>query len=243
MPDLKGILNKEIGGGKQKKYPSKTSINLVYRESHTGQNLIALAMFGAFLVALGFFTKYLVIDQIEKVNQAEAAYQACEQQLATYKEYNKDFSKVQDDYSHYGNGYLNEEETPLQDRQDMLDVINRNVRLDSGISNITIEDNTATVEIESVKLSEVSSVVASLESSDIVSYVGVQTAGTGEDEYIVSASNEEEEPVKGSVRATLTIEFKAAGPVQDTSSTSETESLTEQLAEDKERAEQTGVEQ
>lgn len=247
-------MNTPIGGGSKNgsksgknkgKYPSKTTINLLYKEKHTAQNIFSLVLFEIFLVALGFFTKYLVIDQIEKVNEAEAVYNSYQNQLDMLRENNADYTKVQDEYSHYGNGYLNEEESPLQDRQKMIDVINQKVQIDSGITSITIDGNTATVEIESVLLKEVSSVVANLESSDIVSYVGVQTAGTGEggETVVASSSGEGTEQTPGIVQATLTIEFKAAGPAAETKSDSETESLTDQLAADKERAEQTGEEE
>lgn len=240
MPERKKTAKRR--GGSRNQYPSKTTINLLYKESHTKQNIYALILFGIFLILLGFFTKYLVIDQLKKVNEAQAAYNSYQNSLNALRKENADYTEVQDDYSHYGNGYLNEEEASLQDRQKMIDVINQKVQVDSGITSITIDGNTATVEIESVLLREVSSVVANLESSDIVSYVGVQTAGTGQGESVVSSSGETEQ-TPGIVQATLTIEFKATGPARDVESASDSESLTDQLAEDKERAEQTGEEE
>ena len=97
MASLRSILNTPIGGRKSRdsagnrmgpekpegekkrrfsfgssgRYPEKTTINLLYREPDENRKF-TLILFGVFLIFLILFTKFLVIDQLQRVNRAEA---------------------------------------------------------------------------------------------------------------------------------------------------------------------------
>ena len=88
---------------------------------------------------------------------------------------------MREEYSHYGNGYLNDEEKIEQNRMAMMRVIQRNVISKSEIQSVEISGNVATLTIDNIRLKTVSDIVASLEDDDIVSFVTVSTAGTNTD--------------------------------------------------------------
>lgn len=170
-------LNTEIKlGGRKKRYPVRKSINLYIVERHTKQNTIALCLFGVYLVCLYLFVQFAVIDQLQKVDQLEQQYNNTEQAYEALSEQNSDYDKVLQEYSHYGNGYLNDDEKALQDRMEILKIAEDQILDKDALESISISGNQATLTINSQKLSNVSSLAADLEDYDIVSYVTVDTS-------------------------------------------------------------------
>jgi Tfp pilus assembly protein PilN len=240
MTDLKSLAGRNIGGGR---YPTKTSINLLYKEKNTGHQIFVLCMFGIFLVFLAAFTKYLVIDQLARVGEAESRYTQLEEQLAKMEQSTSSYDEVEEQYNHYGSGYLTAEEAARQDRAAMLQVIDSKITVDSGIRSISISENTAVVTVDGVNMNQVADMVSSLEESDIVSYVNVSTAETGDGSTSVVRSDgsvvQAEAGNDGTVTADLTITFRSSSGASADSG-QDSQSLTDQLAQSKEAAESTG---
>ncbi|MGF6376143.1 hypothetical protein M2140_001214 [Clostridiales Family XIII bacterium PM5-7] len=183
------------------KYPEKTSINLAISDRDAGETKLPVLFFVIFLIVLMVFVKFMVIDKLAAANDARKAYQEMQYSIGELKEQNAIYDEVKADYSHYGNGYLNEEERIEQDRLEIINAISKKVLPKANISSLQISGNVATLTIANTRLSVVSEIVAALEDSDIVSYVNVTTAGTQNDE-------------SASVSASMVINFKTAGGEQ-----------------------------
>ncbi len=194
--------------------PQASAINLFIVEKHTKQNLIAIGLFMVYLVLLGLFTKYMIIDQLAVIDRMERAYQDRQQTLEDIKNENSIYEEVRAEYSHYGNGYLNDEERALEDRMEILKVIEEQLLSKDALQNIAITDNVATLTINSEKLANVSQIVASLEDYPIVEYVTVSNSATNE-RYIG-----QEEKTSGVV-TTMTIFFRDANAEEETQTTGE----------------------
>lgn len=160
------------------RYPSKTSINLVYKEKNTGKNLAALGLFALFMVALAIFTKFMVIDQLAAVDAAAGLYNTRQQELAALQEANSVYDEVEYEYSHFGIGYLTDAELARHDRENMLNVIDDKVGISKGIRTIQISENTVTISFLTLELKDMSTIVSRLEESEYVSYVTVSKAAT-----------------------------------------------------------------
>lgn len=242
MADLKKFAQIQIGGGGSRKYPVKTKINLIEKENRLKQNVIAIVVFACFMCVLAVFTKFMVVDKINEVSQAEQRYNTAQEALDTLKAQNENYDRVAEEYSHYGNSMLNDDELSLQDRAKMMDVIDQKVKVDSGIQSIVISGNTATLTIEKTTLAEVSDVVAALEESDIVQYVAPSTAErqADADETVVSSSGEVLTPVQNYVTAQIVVTFTSPYDHSSVSSSSE-ETLSDQLADRKTETEQEGM--
>ena len=163
-----------------KKYPSKTRINLVAQEGKKEQNVTAIAIFVLFLVALAAFTKFMVIDQMAKVNAAEAAYQSAQDQLTALKTANADYAEVRAEYTRFGNSYMTENELSLQDRAAMLEVIDQKLSGRTGIQNVSISGNVASLSVTADTTGDISAVVEELRACDIVSFVNVSVVTNSE---------------------------------------------------------------
>jgi len=158
------------------KYPEKDSINLIIKDEQGKKNLFALAMFALFIIGLALFTKFLVIDQMRAVDKAAANYREKETYLNQLIENNTVYDEVTEQYYHHSSAYLSNDELVLRTTDEMMEVIDGSTKGSTGISEISIDGNTAIVNIESIALSSVASLVDKFENYDIVEFVYVSTA-------------------------------------------------------------------
>ncbi|MGO5291351.1 hypothetical protein ACTQ1N_04095 [Porcincola sp. LCP21S3_C12] len=192
----RNILNRQIG---KSRYPVKTSINLMVVEKHTGRNIRSLLIFAAFMLALAFFTRYMVIDKIMDINSRESRYNQQEELLEKLKQSNEVYDQVRAEYSHYDNSYLSDDERSLQDRMDILRIIEDELLDRDALQNISISGNSAVLTVNAGKLSNIAQIVGKLESKSIVDYVTVSNAQT-DDATIQSGYTPETNPPAPLVR-------------------------------------------
>lgn len=212
MTNLKELGKVQIG--RSGKYPSKKTINLMYREHDTQDRVFTLVLFALFMIFLYFFSCYGVAAQLARADAAEANYSRMEQNLAKMKEANSQYASVRADYSHYGNGYLNDEELSRQDRVTMLNVIDERVHAAGGIQTIQIQDNIAVITVGVTDAQRLPDIILSLEGSEYVNYVTAQTAATDEDKdkLSLSADGTPDQPLF--VTGQLTIYFRTPEEVR-----------------------------
>lgn len=211
------ILSKDIGGKSKGKYPSKTSINLIYSEHRTESLVRTLVLFGIYLVLLAAFVFFVILPRIAKLSNAEAAYDKLSAQISDMKDKNSDYEQVRSEYSHYGNNYLNSDEEVMQDRMKILALIDKDLMGQDGVQSITVSGNVATLTISSDLLKNVAGIVATLEAEDMVSYVTVSTASSTVKSQ--NAQSKSDAAVKD-ITSTMTIYFnnveaKTAGSAED----------------------------
>ena len=216
------------------KLPSKHTLNLVYKEKDTGRRVFVVLMVILFFLILAGFAWFIIRGQMSKVAKARSKFESYQNELKNLDLLKNRYDGIEEIYSHYGTSYMNADELALQDRMEILKVINNEISLAQGLSEIQLSGNTATVKLMSLELKEVSAIVAQIEESPIVSYVGVDTAAMDKEGDLARRGG-------SLVQATLTIEFKpGAGAVQK--SGSDEESLTDQLAARKAAVESMGEE-
>lgn len=212
MTNLKELGKVQIG--RSSKYPSKKTINLMYREHDTQDRVFTIVLFTLFMIFLYFFSRYGVAAQLARADAAEANYSRMEQNLEKMKEANSQYASVRADYSHYGNGYLNDEELSRQDRVTMLNVIDERVHAAGGIQTIQIQDNIAVITVGVTDAQRLPDIIRSLEGSEYVNYVTAQTAATDEDKdkLSLSADGTPDQPLF--VTGQLTIYFRTPEEVR-----------------------------
>jgi len=216
------------------KLPSKQTLNLVYKEKDTGRRVFVILAIVFFFLILAGFAWFIVRGQLSKVAKARNKYQSVQNELNELAAVRSRYDGIEELYSHYGSSYMNADELALQNRMAILNVINNEISLAQGLSQIQLSGNTATVQLMSLELKQVSSIVAELEASPIVSYVGVDTAAMDEQGSLARRSG-------SLVAATLTIEF-TSGTGQAVQNGESEESLTDQLAARKAAVESMGEE-
>lgn len=216
------------------KLPTKQTLNLVYKEKDTGRRVFVIIAIILFILALASFGWFIVRMQLSKVAKARRKFESFQQELRDLQTVESRYEGIDEMYSHYGRSYMSTDEIALQNRMAILSTINNDISISQGLSQIQLSGNTATVKLMSLELKEVSSIVAKLEESPIVSYVGVDTASMDEQGNLARRSG-------SLVQATLTIEFSARAGVDDGPQDSG-ETLTSQLAARKAAVEAMGEE-
>ena len=216
------------------KLPTKQTLNLVYKDKDTGRRVFVIIAILLFILALASFGWFIVRMQLSKVAKARRKFESFQQELRDLQTVESRYEGIDEMYSHYGRSYMSTDEIALQNRMAILSTINNDISISQGLSQIQLSGNTATVKLMSLELKEVSSIVAKLEESPIVSYVGVDTASMDEQGNLARRSG-------SLVQATLTIEFSARAGVDDGPQDSG-ETLTSQLAARKAAVEAMGEE-
>ena len=83
---------------------------------------------------------------LQEADRAEAVYAATEKELRTLEKSNEVYGEVLAEYAHYGNGYLNEEESKLPDRRMMLDSLKSQIFPLTAVSSISITSDQMSLE-------------------------------------------------------------------------------------------------
>ena len=184
---------------RKNEYPSKQTVNLVFRERSINSPSRAIPAFLLFLVFLALFVRFGVQGQLQKMTSAQASLEKVQADLSGLVEYNRDYEAVRDQYSQYFNDYLNEDEAVLRDRLDVLTLLEECVMNQADLSSISIQGNICRISITDVPLNTISGIVADLESNPQVQYISVATAATENNEEVQDRQN-----VTANVTITLT---------------------------------------
>ena len=184
---------------RKNEYPSKQTVNLVFRERSINSPSRAIPAFLLFLVFLALFVRFGVPGQLQKMTSAQASLEKVQADLSGLVEYNRDYEAVREQYSQYFNDYLNEDEAVLRDRLDVLTLLEECVMNQADLSSISIQGNICRISITDVPLNTISGIVADLESNPQVQYISVATAATENNEEVQDRQN-----VTANVTITLT---------------------------------------
>ena len=184
---------------RKNEYPSKQTVNLVFRERSINSPSRAIPAFLLFLVFLALFVRFGVQGQLQKMTSAQASLEKVQADLSGLVDYNRDYEAVREQYSQYFNDYLNEDEAVLRDRLDVLTLLEECVMNQADLSSISIQGNICRISITDVPLNTISGIVADLESNPQVQYISVATAATENNEEVQDRQN-----VTANVTITLT---------------------------------------
>ena len=111
-----------------------------------GKIAAELGAFAVFMVFVYGFSRFGVMLPLQEADRAEAVYAATEKELRTLEKSNEVYGEVLAEYAHYGNGYLNEEESKLPDRRMMLDSLKSQIFPLTAVSSVSITSDQMSLE-------------------------------------------------------------------------------------------------
>ena len=114
-------------GIRKNEYPSKKTVNLIIHEKTISSPTRAIPVFLGFLAVLALFVKFGVMVPLDRMYAAQAALGQVQSELDGYIQYNRDYDEVRERYSQYFSDYLNEDEAVLQDRLEVLNLLEERV--------------------------------------------------------------------------------------------------------------------
>ena len=172
-------LNKEISFNKKKNsLPTKTSINFIVDEQ-TKTNRISIVLFLIFLVLLGVFTKFAVIDPLAKVTRAEREYREAERQLDVYRNQLTDYAQIEAEYNEKVGTFLTDSERAYLDRTEILAMIKEDIFNYVNVKSISISGNVVRVSTATTTMDNISQIVQVLLNDSKIAYVTPKTTKVG----------------------------------------------------------------
>lgn len=165
------------------KLPTKTRINLAKRESRK-KDMITLGV-GIVLIAglSAAVAKFAVIDQLERLSQAEGAYNAVHVQYVAMQQAVADYPNVEERYRTYSRSWMLSGDTnglARVDRADVLDLVEARLLPYGRINTLSLRDSVMVVSMSDMNLSQISAMFERLQTEKIVASASLNMASTEE---------------------------------------------------------------
>jgi len=168
-------MTKEKNKIKSSKLPSKTSMNLYYREDKTTKPA-TIALYVLFtLVCLLAVGKFFIYDKAMELKASNDRLAETQDEITLKSETLVNYDEVEAEYNKYSNSYMTKDERVV-DRTEVLDMLESAALEDSKVKTMTISKNTLTISFADMDLDTASFVAAKLKMYDIVSSVTVNTS-------------------------------------------------------------------
>lgn len=169
--DFKNLLKTDLKVGKDS-FPTKQTMNFIVDNSKKNKR-ISIVVFIAFIIGLGAFTKFGVIDTLNKTAQLESNYNSYQTQISGLNVQLSDYSEVEEKYNAMVGSYLNEDESSSVYQSDIIDMIDEDILPTVALTNYTITGNEVMVYTGVTDLATVSKVVSTLQADERVEYVTI----------------------------------------------------------------------
>lgn len=165
------------------KLPTKTRINLAKRESRK-KDMITLGV-GIVLIAglSAAVAKFAVIDQLDRLSQAEGAYNAVHVQYVAMQQAIADYPNVEERYRTYSRSWMLSGDTnglARVDRADVLDLVEARLLPHGRINTLSLRDSVMVVSMSGMNLSQISAMFERLQTEKIVASASLNMASTEE---------------------------------------------------------------
>jgi hypothetical protein len=165
---------------KKSKYPMKTQINLMIRETSPRKRLGTALCVGLILCVSAAFGKFGVWDLLVRAQMAVTAAQTTEEQLVSLLNYEAEFEGLEMEYARYFPAELQEGDRPV-DCMEVLSMIETYLMSNAKISVASYENNTIKVQLSGITLEQIAELLEQLDNNDLVATVDIYTADTEED--------------------------------------------------------------
>ncbi len=159
--------------------PSKTSVNLATAGIKKVNYRLAVPLVIILLAAAVLFSKFLVIDRLAEVAEAQDGVRAIQTRLAADYEELAGYDELNDRYAHYTYSGFTEEELARMQRADVLKLIRTSVLPNASLASWNLTGNELSLNLVSSSLQKINLLTQSLQSDPRVSYCTVSTANTG----------------------------------------------------------------
>jgi len=183
----------------KKRYPVKTSVNLVCKKKSGISVLNVLLAAAVFVVVLVVFSKFAVINRLTASGNALREAERLEEAVAAVKRSNVDYEEVLREYQHYYFSAADGTDEAAQNYvncQDVLELLDTEFVNKAGIQMVNLSGNVLTVNLTRINLEGASAIAKSLKENKMV------------EEVLVSAANKQEQTEGTMVFLTIVLETK-----------------------------------
>ena len=160
--------------------PSKRSINLAAVNDTSINYRIAIPAIVLIVLLAALFSKFAVIDRLNKVIRARN--EVAQVQALLDADYDKiaEFGELTEKYAHYTYSGMTQDEINRVNRIETIDLIRDTVQPRSTVNSWSVKGNTLTLNITAATLREINEIAQDLESNELVSFCTVSAAATND---------------------------------------------------------------
>ena len=155
--------------------PSKKTMNFVHHQSAINLKKVVPVVL-VILAAAAVFTKFGILDPLEKKNAALAELQLKQDQLAAIETRLEGYDELEQEYGRYSYGWMDETEVNMVSRMDVLNLVEQQIADKAYIDNLAVNNNVLTLNIHGITLEQASAMVKSLEDQGLVESAAVYNA-------------------------------------------------------------------
>ena len=155
--------------------PSKKTMNFVHHQSSFNLKKV-LPVVLVILIVAAVFVKFGIMDPLDKKTAALNELSLKQEQLASVNAKLTGYDELAKEYGRYSYGWMNETEVNLVSRMDVLALIEERIVPAAIIDNIAVNNNVLTLNIHGITLEQASTMVKSLEESELVESASVYNA-------------------------------------------------------------------
>ena len=156
---------------KASKYPTKRTVNLAQRESHSRSTLT---------LTLGLVL-IVVLRQLDRQRAAENAYNTVHSQYIQMQQALADYDNVELQYRTYSRTWMQEEDSPFYipvDRLEVLDLLEGYLMPYGTVKTVLVEDDVAIITMSGMDLEQISAMFQRVQQQSIVKSASLTIAAT-----------------------------------------------------------------
>lgn len=165
---------------KASKYPTKRTVNLAQRESHS-RSTLTLTLGLVFIVVLSFcVANFGVLRQLDRQRAAENAYNTVHSQYIQMQQALADYDNVELQYRTYSRTWM-QEDSPFYipvDRLEVLDLLEGYLMPYGTVKTVLVEDDVAIITMSGMDLEQISAMFQRVQQQSIVKSASLTIAAT-----------------------------------------------------------------
>lgn len=166
---------------KAPKYPTKRTVNLAQRESHS-RSTLTLTLGLAIILLLSFcVANFGVLRQLDRQRDAEQAYNATHSQYTAMQTALSDYDEVELQYRTWSRNWMHDETSPVYvpvDRLDVLDLAEEYLMPYGTVNSLVVDGDVMIVTMSGMDLEQISAMFQRLQLQPIVKSATLTLAAT-----------------------------------------------------------------
>lgn len=178
---MKTISGAESSRVKAPKYPSKRTVNLAQRESHS-RSTLTLSLGLLIILLLSFcVANFGVLRQLDRQRAAEQAYSTAHSQYTEMQTALADYDRVELQYRTWSRAWMHDENSPVYvpvDRMEVLDLVQEYLMPYGTVNTLVVDEDVMIVTMSDMNLEQISAMFQRLQLQPSVKAATLTLAAT-----------------------------------------------------------------
>lgn len=178
---MKTISGAESSRVKAPKYPTKRTVNLAQRESHS-RSTLTLSLGLLIILLLSFcVANFGVLRQLDRQRAAEQAYSTAHSQYTEMQTALADYDRVELQYRTWSRAWMHDENSPVYvpvDRMEVLDLVQEYLMPYGTVNTLVVDEDVMIVTMSDMNLEQISAMFQRLQLQPAVKSATLTLAAT-----------------------------------------------------------------